>query len=148
MIASGWAWDRYGRKPVVFTATVLGFFGALPLFWIMHHPTLALLGQLGFVMIIGLYIGVHPAILVEAAPAQVRCTAIALGYNLCLAVIGGSTPLAATWLIERTGNELSPAFLIIAAAAVTSAALLRSEETYRKPIEGALKTNAIAQMHS
>jgi len=26
---------------------------------------------------------------VEAAPPQVRCTAVSLGYNICLGVIGG-----------------------------------------------------------
>jgi MFS transporter, MHS family, proline/betaine transporter len=136
MIAAGWASDRYGRKPFLFAATALGFFGALPLFWIMHHPTMALWGQLGFILAIGLYIGVHPAVLVEAAPPQVRCTAVALGYNICVAMIGGTSPLAATWLIERTGNELSPAFLIMVAAVITFAAVLRCHETYGKPLEG------------
>jgi MFS transporter, MHS family, proline/betaine transporter len=135
MVAAGWASDRYGRKPFLFAATVLGFFGALPLFWVMLHPAMALLGQLGFVLIIGLYIGVHPAVLVEAAPPQVRCTAVALGYNVCLAMAGGLTPLAATWLVERTENEITPAILIMAAAVVTFAAVLRSDETYRKALE-------------
>jgi MFS transporter, MHS family, proline/betaine transporter len=45
------------------------------------------------------------------------------------------TPMVATWLIERTGNDLSPAYLIMAAAAVTFIALLRTEETFRKPMQ-------------
>jgi MHS family proline/betaine transporter-like MFS transporter len=134
MVAAGWASDRYGRKPFLSAATVLGFVCAVPLFWLMLHPPLALVGQLGFIVIIGLYIGVHPVVLVEAAPPPVRCTAVALGYNLCLAVIGGLTPLVATWLVERTENELSPGFLIMAAAVVTFGAVLRSDETYRKPL--------------
>ena len=71
--------------------------------------------------------------MVEAAPAQVRCTAVALGYNICLGVIGGVTPLAATWLVERTGDEIAPAFLIMAAAAVTFVTVLQFRETYRAP---------------
>ena len=136
IIASGWASDHYGRKPFLFTAAVLGFVSALPLFWIMHHPSAALLGQLGFALIIGLYMAVHAAVLVEAAPPQVRCTAVALGYNLCVAVFGGLTPLTATWLIERTGNELSPGFLIMAAAAIALWAMPGLPETYRIPVEG------------
>ena len=97
IIAAGWASDRYGRKPFLLIAMILGFFGAVPLFWIMLQPGLALLGQLGFVLIIGVYIAVHPALLVETAPPQVRCTAVALGYNLCAAVFGGLTALTATW---------------------------------------------------
>jgi MHS family proline/betaine transporter-like MFS transporter len=144
MLAAGLASDRYGRKPFLYAATILGFVLALPLFWIMHHPDLALVGQLGFMLIIGLYIGVHPAVLVEGAPARVRCTAVSLGYNLCLAVIGGLTPFAAAWLVERTGNDLSPAFFIMAAAVITFAAVLRSQETYRKPIDGVTKAASVA----
>jgi MHS family proline/betaine transporter-like MFS transporter len=136
MIAAGWASDRYGRKPFLLSATLLGFFAAVPLFWIMLQPSLALVGQLGFVLIIGLYIAVHPALLVETAPPQIRCTAVALGYNLCVAVFGGLTPLTATWLVERTQNELSPGLLIMAASAIAFAALLRFPESYRVRLNG------------
>ena len=46
----------------------------------------------------------------EAAPPTVRCTAVALGYNLCMGLFGGLSPLVATWLVERTGDEIAPAF--------------------------------------
>ena len=52
-------------------------------------------------------------------------------------MIGGLTPLVATWLVERTGNELAPAFLIMAAAAVTFGTILCFRETYRMPFAGA-----------
>src|SRR5262249_59286824 len=78
---------------------------------------LAQFGQLGLALVIGLYGGTLPAFLVEAAPPQVRCTAVSLGYNICLGVIGGLTPLVATWVVERTGDEIAPAFLIMASAA-------------------------------
>ena len=58
---------------------------------------------------------------------------MALGYNICLGVIGGLTPLAATWLVERSGDEIAPAFLIMAAAAVTFFTVLQFRETYRAP---------------
>ena len=120
VIAAGLLSDRFGRKPLLLFPVILGFVGAVPLFWLMNNPSalLAQVGQLGLVLIVGLYGGTQPAVLVEAAPPQVRCTAVALGYNICFGVIGGSTPLAATWLVERTGNEIAPAFLIMAAAAV------------------------------
>jgi MFS transporter, MHS family, proline/betaine transporter len=135
MIATGLLSDRIGRKPVLLVATVLGFVGAVPAFWLLNHHSvlLAFLGQLVLVVMIGTYGGTQPTIMVEAAPAPVRCTAVALGYNICLGVIGGLTPLAATWLVSRTGDEISPAFLIMAAAAVTFATILRFRETYRAP---------------
>jgi MHS family proline/betaine transporter-like MFS transporter len=119
-------------------ACVLGFVGAVPLFLLLNHPSAlaAQLGQLGLVLIVGLYGGAQPSIMVEAAPAPVRCTAVALGYNITLGVIGGLTPLVAAWLVDRTGDEIAPAFLIMAAAVVTFVTLLWFRETYRSPFIG------------
>lgn len=137
MVAMGWAADRFGRKPVMLGSVVLGFAGALPFFWLMQHsdPALVLLGQMGFVAAVGTFIGTQPVIMVEATPMVVRCTAIALGYNVTLGVVGGLSPLTATWLIERTGNNYSPAFLIMAAAAISFVALLGFKESYKTVLD-------------
>jgi MHS family proline/betaine transporter-like MFS transporter len=52
-----------------------------------------------------------------------------------LALTGGVAPLVATWLVEHTGDPLSPAFVIMAAAAVNFAVLLWTKETYRRPMK-------------
>ena len=137
MVGAGWLSDRIGRKPVLLGATTIGFLGAVPLFWLMHHPDVGLivLGQMGFVAAIGLFLGAQPSFLVEAAPAAVRCTAVALGYNVAVGIIGGTSPMAATWLVHRTGNDLSPAFLVMIAAAVSFYSVLRYRETSRMVLE-------------
>jgi MFS transporter, MHS family, proline/betaine transporter len=147
VIASGWLSDRIGRKPLMLLASIGGLVCALPLFWLMNHPSelLAQLGQLGLILLIGIYYGTLPAVLVEAAPAAVRCTAVALGYNLCYGLFGGLSPLVATWLVERTGDEIAPAFLIMASAAVTLVTLFWFRETYRasfRPLAAATQPSA------
>ena len=146
VVASGLLADRFGRKPLLLLATVLGFIGALPLFWLLNHPSawLAQLGQLGLVLIVGLYGGTQPALLVEAAPLRVRCTAVSLGYNISFGVIGGLTPLVASWLVARTGDEIAPGFLMMVAAAVTFLTILRFPETYRAPFVGSRSRAAAA----
>ena len=141
-IAAGWLSDRSGRKPLLLLATILGFVAALPLWWMMHHPSaeLAQLGQLGLVLIVGLFVGALPAAMVECAPPSVRCTTVALGYNVTLGVIGGLTPLVAAWLVERTGDELAPAFLIMATAVISFLVILRMPETYRARFASAAVT--------
>jgi MHS family proline/betaine transporter-like MFS transporter len=54
----------------------------------------------------------------------VRCSAVSIGYTACLGVVGGTTPLVATWLIQRTDENLSPAFYVMAAAAVSLAVIV------------------------
>lgn len=133
VIAAGWISDRIGRKPVMLLASACGLIGALPIFWLLNHPSalLAQAGQLGLVLVLGVYYGGLPALLVEAAPPGVRCTAVSLGYNLCYGVFGGLSPLVATWLVARSGDEIAPAFLIMAAAAVTFITMFWFRETYR-----------------
>src|SRR5262249_7726339 len=144
LIAAGWLSDRIGRKPLMLLASTGGLVGALPLFWLLNHPSdlLAQLGQLGLVVLMGVYCGALPTALVEAAPPTVRCTAVALSYNLCLGLFGGLSPLVATWLVQRTGNEIAPAFLIMASAAVTLVTLFNIQESYRATFGTAAPTAA------
>jgi MHS family proline/betaine transporter-like MFS transporter len=146
VIAAGLLSDRFGRKSLLLLSSILGFIGALPSFWLLNHPSalLAQLGQLGLVLTIGLYGGTLPAFLVEAAPQRVRCTAVALSYNLCLGVFGGLSPLVATWLIKRTGDEIAPAFLIMASAAVSLVTVFWFRETARIPFGSAASGGAMA----
>lgn len=134
----GWLSDRYGRKPVMLIAAAVGFATAWPLFWMMNQPmpSMVLIGQLGAAILVGLYSSALPALMVESTPAHVRCTAVALGYNLCLGIVGGLTPFGATLLVERTGDTLAPAFLIMGSAVIAFIAVLTFKETYRKPLDG------------
>ena len=125
-VGMAWLSDRLGRRPMLLAVTGLSVVAAWPLFWLMHgHASwMILAGQIGFVVLVGGYYGCLPAFMVEAVPKEVRCTAIALGYNVALGLIGGLSPLAATWLVHRTDNDYSPAFMIMAAAAISFLVLL------------------------
>jgi len=46
--------------------------------------------------------------------------------------IGGLTPLVAVWLVERRGDWIAPAFLVMASVTVTTVPLTRFRETYRR----------------
>lgn len=130
MVAMGALSDRLGRKPILLAATVLAFVSAVPLFWLMHQdqPLLIQIGQLGFVLSVGMFLGTQPTLMVEEVPAAIRCTAIALGYNVTLGIVGGLSPLIATWLVERTGDDLTPAFMIMAAAVISFLSALTFRE--------------------
>jgi len=134
--AAGALSDRLGRKPVLVGAALGTFVLAWPLFWLVHHPDarLILAGQMGFAVLVGLFLGVVPATMVEAFPARVRCSAVAVGYNLCYGVLGGTTPMVTAYLLTRSHNDLSPAFYLMAAAAISLFVILRLHETARAPL--------------
>jgi MHS family proline/betaine transporter-like MFS transporter len=139
MVVMGALSDRFGRRPILLAATALAFLSALPLFWLMHNDQrlYVQLGQLGFVLSVGMFLGTQPTLMVEAVPAAIRCTAIALGYNVTLGVIGGLSPLVATWLVQRTDDQLAPAFMIMAAAAISFFSVLGLRERSDTPLEAA-----------
>jgi MHS family proline/betaine transporter-like MFS transporter len=133
MFVMAWLSDRIGRKSLMLAATALCFVGALPLLWLMHQGSLLLIfaGQFVFTLLLGATWGVQPALMVEATPPAVRCTVIAIAFNLAMGLAGGLSPLVATWLVATTRQELSPAYLVMAAAAVTFLSVLSFGESYR-----------------
>jgi MHS family proline/betaine transporter-like MFS transporter len=126
ILVAGWLSDRGHGRTLMLAGVILAMVGAWPLLWLMHHPDPAMivLGQLGFVVIAGLFFGTLGGLMVEATPKQIRCSATALGYSMTFGVAGGLSPLVATWLVNRTSDDLSPAWMIEAASAVSLLALL------------------------
>ena len=105
-----------------------------------HNATTAIyLGQAGFVLALSVQFGVQGALMVETTPEPIRCTALAIGNNIAWSILGGLTPLTATWLIYRTGDDLGPAWLVVAAAAATFAALLMAPDGFRKEISTSIR---------
>jgi MHS family proline/betaine transporter-like MFS transporter len=73
--------------------------------------------------------GAQPAAMAELAPWRVRCTVVSIAYNLCMALLGGTTPLVAAWLVSRSGYALAPAWYLTAAAALAFVAALLLPKT-------------------
>ena len=136
MPLAGWLSDRIGRRPMLLIST--GGLVALPwpLFWLMHSPDFVaiLLAHMGFALLIGAFLGVGPAAMVEMFEARRRCSALSIGYNLCLGLVGGTTPMVAAYLIQRTHYDLVPAFYLMAAAALSFVVVLTQRETARQEL--------------
>jgi MHS family proline/betaine transporter-like MFS transporter len=142
----GALFDRVGRKPVLLVATGGMLVLAWPLFWMMHHDSflVILLGRIGFAGLGACFWGVVPATMVEMVPHRTRCTVLSLGYNTGMAVLGGLTPIAAVYTINRSGYDLSPAFLLMAAAAISLVFVLPLSETYKLPLRSPVAAPADA----
>ena len=133
---TGMASDRFGRKKMLITASVL--------FIVFSVPAFALLDGAGFLLVVIIQVvmggvltlndGTLPSFLSELFPTRVRYTGFALSFNLANAIFGGTAPFVATLLISWTGNKIAPAWYLVAAAAVSLCAVLASRETFRDPL--------------
>jgi len=129
--------DRIGRRPL-FVASCVGYIVlAYPMFLLASTgvPAYAFIAQLVLVLMLALYAGPGPAVYCELFPTQVRYTALSVGYNIPVAIFGGFAPFIATWLIQSTGNPLSPAFYVIAASLVTLVTMIWVKETAFEPLQ-------------
>jgi MHS family proline/betaine transporter-like MFS transporter len=128
--------DLFGRKPVTLTS-VLGFlFLSYPVYRLFQNgsPAAVFAGQSIFVALLALYIGPLPSIMAEIFPSRVRCSALSVTYNTNLAIFGGTTPLAATFLIHRFQTDSAPGAYLATAALLSFITLLILEETRHRPM--------------
>jgi MHS family proline/betaine transporter-like MFS transporter len=128
---AGWLADRVGRKPVLLAGSLALIFLSWPLFWMMHHPTdsMIFLAQVGFALIIALIWGANPATMAELLPLNVRVSAFSIAYSVCLAIFGGTTPLIAAYLLQRTADDFSPVWYLIGLSVISLIAVLSIPET-------------------
>jgi MHS family proline/betaine transporter-like MFS transporter len=119
--AAGLASDKVGRRPVLIVSAGALALLAWPLVAVMAkgHIAAIIAGQVGLAVLVASNGGVIPAAMAELAPWRVRCTVLSVAYNLALALLGGTTPLIAAWLVSRTGIVVAPGIYLAAAASLT-----------------------------
>ena len=112
--------DRIGRKPVLLTSATLSLLTAYPLLlWLVAAPSFGKMVAVELLLsfFYGIYNGAMVVALTEIVPAHVRTTCFSLAYALAAALFGTFTPLASTWLIDKTADRASPGFWLMFAAA-------------------------------
>lgn len=117
--------DRVGNIPIMAIASFGLVAVSISLFHILTlgQPWIIFVAQTVFAIFLGLYIGAQPGLIVLHSPKAVRCTALAIGYNVTLGLVGGTSPLFASWLIDRFDDNAAPGYLIAVLAAVSFVAL-------------------------
>ena len=134
---SAWLSDRIGRKPMLISGSSLLCFGALPLLNLMHSgdPQQVIWGELGLTLAVALLAGGKNPANVELMPAAVRCTGLAVAFNIAEGYFGGTTPLIATWLIAQTGNPVLPgAWVAMSGLCTLITACAFTRETAFRPL--------------
>lgn len=116
----GLAADRFGLRAVFMAGAVATLVLAGPSWWLMHRTDVfsVFAGQLSLTLSSTAGWALSVTALTLTAPAHLRCSVVALGYNICMAVFGGTTPMIATYLVNRTGDDYAPVYYALAATLV------------------------------
>jgi MHS family proline/betaine transporter-like MFS transporter len=128
--------DRVGRKPLLLAGSAAFAVFAYPLFLLLNSGSLpaAISAHAGLAAIESVFVCASLAAGAELFATRVRSSGYSIGYNMSVAVFGGTAPYVATWLVAHTGNDLAPAFYVIAAAVITFATVLTMRETANRPL--------------
>ena len=117
--------DKFGRKTMLITASIVFILATVPLFSALQGASFwAIVAiQIAFGFMLAINDGSLPALLSELFPTDVRYSGFAFTFNCANALLGGTAPLFATWLIQETHSPLAPAWYLIAIAGVSLVAL-------------------------
>ena len=119
--------DKIGHTRMMLPAASLMLLSFYPLFLLITvHPGLpTLLGGLIWEGLLQVsYLGALPVVMASLFPARTRVTGLSLSYNLGVVLFGGFAPAIFTWLTDRTHNNASPSFYLMATAVVSIMAVV------------------------
>jgi MFS family permease len=120
--------DRIGRLKIMMAGNLIAALTYLPIYHAMKaagadpkHPNTVVLTLLVFIQVIYVTMVYGPiaAFLIEAFPAKIRYTSFSLPYHIGNGWFGGTLPLIAAYLAEKTGNIYAGLYWVIGIALMT-----------------------------
>ena len=136
IFVTGMLSDKYGRRKVLMTASILFVLLTVPAFMLLDTGNFLVIVLVQILLggMLTLNDGTLPSYLAEMFPTRVRYTGFAVSFNLSNALFGGTAPFVATVLIATSGSVLAPAWYLMAAAVISLVAVALSAETSKKAL--------------
>jgi MFS transporter, MHS family, proline/betaine transporter len=116
VILGGYLVDRYPPRRVGLTAAIGVALTVVPSFFIVQQGSVvaAIFGQAAWAVCIGVASTFGATLSISQFPAEVRYTATAFAHNTSVTLFGSTAPYVCTWLIDRTGDPIIPAWYLVA----------------------------------
>ncbi|MFJ5145936.1 MFS transporter [Curtobacterium sp. NPDC088465] len=132
--------DRIGRRTVMWIGAGTTVVLAVPAFLLIGHgaqwSTLAGLGLLA--LMTALWVSNQAASLPALFPTSTRYGGMGFAYNIAIAVFGGTTPLIVQALLTATGDQLAPAYFLVAMSIVGAVGVFCMRESSQRPLPGSM----------
>ncbi|MEV8083027.1 MULTISPECIES: MFS transporter [Pseudarthrobacter] len=132
--------DRIGRRPVLWIGAVSTVVLAIPAFTLIGigeiWSTLAGLALIAFP--VTFYVANLASALPAQFPTSSRYGAMGIAYNFSVAIFGGTTPFIVAALIGATGNDMMPAYYLMATSLVGAVAIYFLKESAQRPLPGSM----------
>ncbi|MET3936251.1 MFS transporter [Arthrobacter sp. OAP107] len=132
--------DRIGRRPVLWIGAVSTVVLAAPAFLLIGIGSIW--STLAGLSLIAFPVTFYVANLASALPAQFptasRYGAMGIAYNFSVAIFGGTTPFIVDALINATGDDMMPAYYLMATSAVGAVAIYFLKESAQRPLPGSM----------
>lgn len=114
--------DKIGRKGLMFTSAISLSVLTYPLYYLLllGSNTVLIAAYVLLTILAGAFQGPLLALTIDLVPVSVRYTLGSLSYNLAYSFFGGTAPILALSLINKTGNKAIPgAYLALGAVIAT-----------------------------
>ncbi|MDQ0260586.1 MFS transporter [Sinomonas atrocyanea] len=132
--------DKIGRRPVLWIGAVSTIVLSIPAFLLIGVGSVP--ATLAGLALIAFPVTFYVANLASALPAQFptasRYGAMGIAYNFAVAIFGGTTPFIIDALIQSTGNDMMPAYYLMATSVVGAVAIWFLRESSQRPLPGSL----------
>jgi len=118
-LLTGWIGDRVHPKYLLRAGAAVLLIAAYPFYAAVTSREVGLTMLCSLAGLAGgLSAGCFAVLLTDLFPTRIRFTGVALAFNISFTLFSGTAPLIATSLIERTGNNRAPAYMMMASAAI------------------------------
>ncbi|MDP9697018.1 UNVERIFIED_ORG: MHS family proline/betaine transporter-like MFS transporter [Arthrobacter globiformis] len=132
--------DRIGRRPVLWIGAGSTVLFAVPAFMLIGigdvWSTLAGLSLVAFP--VTFYVANLASALPALFPTSSRYSSMGIAYNFSVAIFGGTTPFLIQGLIAATGDDMAPAYYLMATSVVGAIAIYFLRESAGRPLPGSM----------